>query len=117
MAAEKLTWLENFVSNNYSKQSPWVRTLVFLAFAFLLVLSIYRVTSGDFDLKGRVLEQVSATDLHVPSNWYEVQLGPQSFGVCRNGNFQIILTSIQYAEAVASGTLSVKIFLPSGGVT
>ncbi len=115
-SAHGLTWLETFISNNYSKQSAWVRTVVFLVLVGVLVFGLYRTIGGDFDLKGRVLEKISDAELHVPSNWYEVQLGQQSFGVCRNGDYRIILTWVEYLGAIGSGKLSVQVFLPNGGV-
>ena len=104
---KQLSFLENFVSKHYTKQPKWVRTVVYLAFAILLVFSIYRLTSGDFSVRGRILEQSSGS--YHPAKNFDVRIRDKYFGTNSLGWYYLILNPSQYYKVMLGGKLTMDI--------
>ncbi len=102
-----ISFLENFISKHYMKQPKWVRTFVYLAFAILLVFSIYRLTSGDFSVRGRILEE-SGGSYH-PAKNFDVRIRDKYFGTNSLGWYYLILNPSQYYKVMLGGKLTMDI--------
>ncbi len=98
-------FLKSFISKHYMKQPKWVRTFVYLAFALLLVFSIYRLSIGDFFVQGRIFVK-TPTGRDLTSD-YEIAVKDKSFGTNSRGVYYVILSPSQYYRLLAKGTMDI----------
>jgi hypothetical protein len=99
-----LIFLENFISKHYSKQPKWVRTIVFILLTILLVYSTYRITGGEYSVRGSILLQENQQD-YKPVGNYDVQVDDKNFGTNSQGFYYVILGPIQYSRLNIGGEL------------
>lgn len=102
-----LTFLEQFISKHYLTQPLCVRTFTYVIFVMLLVFAIYRLTAGEFSIRGRILQKVDHG--YKPAKNYEVRVRDKFFGTNSRGFYYLIFTPSQYYKLMLSGKLALEI--------
>lgn len=100
-----LSWLEKFLSKYYMNQPKWLRTIVYLMLALLLVYSFYRIIGGEFSVRGSILLQ-ETQERYKPVKSFDVQVGDKNFGTNSLGLYYIILGPTEYGKLMIQGELS-----------
>jgi hypothetical protein len=110
--AADLTFIEEFVVKNYSRQPTWVRTSTFLIFVFLLVYATAKSVGGQHVLSGRIVVETQDSQnrkAKKPAKSYEVLHGEMLFGTNSKGFYHVVLNPFDYARLLIDGKLALSI--------